>query len=171
MIYIYLPNVTLFVYFYIVLHFSLIFSLFLSPITYLGLSGFLLFWDQLYVFHQSLDNFFMIRLLESGIHDGVTFVFNSLNNIDRFKKYYLQLKVILLLNVFKVIAYITPEKKEYELENNLQHDYLEILNRNRNKREVTDVTAVTTVTSASEVTTSTNVTNLIETNENVIKND
>ena len=78
MIYIYLPNVTLFVYFYIVLHFSLIFSLFLSPITYLGLSGFLLFWDQLYVFHQSLDNFFMIRLLESGIHDGVTFVFNSL---------------------------------------------------------------------------------------------
>lgn len=171
MIYIYLPNVTLFVYFYIVLHFSLIFSLFLSPITYLGLSGFLLFWDQLYVFHQSLDNFFMIRLLESGMHDGVTFVFNSLNNIDRFKKYYLQLKVILLLNVFKVIAYITPEKKEYELENNLQHDYLEILNRNRNKREVTDVTAVTTVTSASEVTTSTNVTNLIETNENVIKND
>ena len=171
MIYIYLPNVTLFIYFYIVLHFSLIFSLFLSPITYLGLSGFLLFWDQLYVFHQSLDNFFMIRLLESGMHDGVTFVFNSLNNIDRFKKYYLQLKVILLLNVFKVIAYITPEKKEYELENNLQHDYLEILNRNRNKREVTDVTAVTTVTSASEVTTSTNVTNLIETNENVIKND
>ena len=159
MIYIYLPNVTLFVYFYIVLHFSLIFSLFLSPITYLGLSGFLLFWDQLYVFHQSLDNFFMIRLLESGMHDGVTFVFNSLNNIDRFKKYYLQLKVILLLNVFKVIAYITPEKKEYELENNLQHDYLEILNRNRNKREVTDVT------------TSTNVTPVAETNENVIKND
>lgn len=168
MIYIYLPNITLFVYFYIVLHFSLIFSLFLSPITYLGLSGFLLFWDQLYVFHQSLDNFFMIRLLESGMHDGVTFVFNSLNNIDRFKKYYLQLKVILLLNVFKVIAYITPEKKEYELENNLQHDYLEILNRNRNKRVVTDSTDVTTVTSASEVTASTNVT---ETNENVIKND
>ena len=156
MIYIYLPNVTLFVYFYIVLHFSLIFSLFLSPITYLGLSGFLLFWDQLYVFHQSLDNFFMIRLLESGMHDGVTFVFNSLNNIDRFKKYYLQLKVILLLNVFKVIAYITPEKKEYELENNLQHDYLEILNRNRNKRAMTDATDVTTIT---------------ETNENVIKND
>lgn len=156
MLYIYLPNVVLFVYFYIVLHCSLIFSFFLSPITYLGLSIFLLFWDQLYVFHQSLDGVFMIRIIETGMHNSVTFVFNSLNNIDRFKKYYLQLKVILLLNIFKVIAYITPEKKENELENNLQHDYLEILNRNRNKRAMTDATDVTTIT---------------ETNENVIKND
>jgi len=156
MIYIYLPNVTLFVYFYTVLHCSLIFSLFLSPITYLGLSIFLLFWDQFYAFHQSLDNLFMIRFIESGMHDGVTLVFNSLNNIDRFKKYYLQLKVILLLNIFKVIAYITPEKKENELENNLQHDYLEILNRNRNKREVTEVKEIP---------------ELPESNENVIKND
>jgi hypothetical protein len=92
----------------------------------------------------------MIRLIESGMHDGVTLVFNSLNNNDRFKKYYLQLKVILLLNVFKLIAYITPEKQENELENNLQHDYLEILNRNKHKREVNEVP---------------------ETNENVIKND
>jgi hypothetical protein len=160
MIYIYLPNVTLFIYFYIVLHFSLIFSLFLSPITYLGLSGFLLFWDQLYVFHQLLDNLFMIRLIESGMHDGVTLAFNSLNNIDRFKKYYLQLKVILLLNVFKVIAYITPEKKENELENNLQHDYLEILNRNKHKREVNEVKEITEFSSENP-----------ETNENVIKND
>ena len=150
MLYIYLPNIVLFAYFYIVLHLSLIFSLFLSPISYIGLSIFLLFWDQLYVFHQSLDGVFMIRLLESGIHDGVTFVFNSLNNIDRFKKYYLQLKVILLLNIFKVIAYITPEKKENELENNLQNDYLEILNRNRNRQ---------TNTTQPEM------------NENVIKND
>ena len=171
MLYIYLPNVVLFIYFYIVLHLSLIFSLFLSPITYLGLSVFLLFWDQFYVFHELLDGVFMIRIIETGMHNGVTFVFNSLNNIDRFKKYYLQLKVILLLNIFKVIAYITPEKKENELENNLQHDYLEILNRNKHRREVTDVTDVTTTTSASEVTTSTNVTNLIETNENVIKQD
>jgi hypothetical protein len=92
----------------------------------------------------------MIRFIESGMHDGVTLVFNSLNNIDRFKKYYLRLKVIILLNIFKVIAYITPEKNENELENNLQHDYLEILNRNKHKREVTEVP---------------------ETNENVIKND
>jgi len=153
MLYIYLPNILLFVYFYIVLHLSLIFSLFLSPISYIGLSIFLLFWDQFYSFHQSLDDIFMIRLIETGMHNGITFVFNSLNNIDRFKKYYLQLKVILLLNIFKVIAYITPEKKEYELENNLQHDYLEILNRNRNKREVTEVKEVP------------------ESNENVIKND
>jgi len=150
MIYIYLPNILLFVYFYIVLHLSLIFSFFLSPITYLGLSVFLLFWDQLYVFHQLLDNLFMIRIIESGMHEGVTLVFNSLNNNDRFKKYYLQLKVILLLNVFKLIAYITPEKQENELENNLQHDYLEILNRNKHKREINEVP---------------------ETNENVIKND
>jgi hypothetical protein len=95
----------------------------------------------------------MIRLIESGMHDGVTLVFNSLNNIDRFKKYYLQLKVIILLNIFKVIAYITPEKKENELENNLQNDYLEILNRNKNRREVTEVKE------------------LPETNENVITND
>ena len=153
MLYIYLPNILLFVYFYIVLHLSLIFSLFLSPISYIGLSIFLLFWDQFYSFHQSLDDIFMIRLIETGMHNGITFVFNSLNNIDRFKKYYLQLKVILLLNIFKVIAYITPEKKENELENNLQHDYLEILNRNRNKREVTEVKEVP------------------ESNENVIKND
>jgi hypothetical protein len=150
MIYIYLPNVTLFVYFYIVLHCSLIFSLFLSPITYLALSVFLLFWDQFYASHQLLDNLFMFRLIESGMHNGVTFVFNSLNNIDKFKKYYLQLKVIILLNIFKVIAYITPEKKENELENNLQNDYLEILNRNKHNREVTEVP---------------------ETNENVIKNN
>ena len=92
----------------------------------------------------------MFRLIESGMHNGVTFVFNSLNNIDKFKKYYLQLKVIILLNIFKVIAYITPEKKENELENNLQNDYLEILNRNKHNREVTEVP---------------------ETNENVIKNN
>jgi len=156
MLYIYLPNVVLFIYFYIVLHLSLIFSLFLSPISYIGLSIFLLFWDQFYSFHESLDNIFMIRIVETSMHNGVTFVFNSLNNIDRFKKYYLQLKVILLLNIFKVIAYITPEKKENELENNLQNDYLEILNRNRHKREVNEVTNVTTVP---------------ETNENIIKND
>jgi hypothetical protein len=98
----------------------------------------------------------MIRFIESSIHDGVTFVFNSLNNIEKFKKYYLQLKVIILLNGFKVLAYITPEKKENELENNLQNDYLEILNRNRNKREETDVKEIP---------------ELPESNENVIKND
>ena len=153
MIYIYLPNVVLFVYFYIVLHCSLILSLFLSPITYLGLSVLLLFWDQLYVFHQSLDGVFIIRFIENGMHNGVALMFSGLNNFDKFKKYYLQLKVMMLLYIFKIIAYITPEKKEYELENNLQHDYLEILNRNKHKREAT------------------NVATLDETNENVIKND
>ena len=156
MIYVYIPNFTLFIYFYIVLHWNLFFSLFITPITYVTLSLFLLFWDQFYAFHQLLDNLFMIRFIESGMHDGVTFVFNSLNNIEKFKKYYLQLKVIILLNGFKVLAYITPEKKENKLENNLQNDYLEILNRNRNKREETDVKEIP---------------ELPESNENVIKND
>ena len=174
MLYVYIPNFTLFIYFYIVLHWNLFFSLFITPITYIGLSLFLIFWDQLHSFHESLNRVFILKEIEFGIHNGINFVFSTLNNIEKFKKYYLQLKVIILLNGFKLIAYITPEKKENELENNLQHDYLEILNRNRNKRDVTDVTDVTTTTSASEVTTSTPVTDVTpvaETNENVIKND
>jgi len=156
MIYVYIPNFTLFVYFYIVLHLSLFFSLFITPITYLGLSLIFLFFDQFYSFHDSLNRVFLLKDIEYGIHSGFNCVFSNLNNFDKFKKYYLQLKVIILLNGFKFLAYITPEKKENKLENNLQNDYLEILKRNRNKREETDVKEIP---------------ELPESNENVIKND
>jgi hypothetical protein len=169
------------------LHLSLFFSLFITPITYLGLSLIFLFFDQFYSFHDSLNRVFFLKDIEYGIHSGFNCVFNNLNNFDKFKKYYLQLKVIILLNGFKFLAYITPEKKENKLENNLQNDYLEILNRNRNKREVnevkevtdatnvTEVTEVTNVTNATNATDVTNVTNVTdvttETNENIINND
>jgi len=136
MLYIHVPNVLLFLCFYIILQWSFLFSLLSALISYIVLSIFLLLNNQLYIFHDSLDKVFLFNSIEIGINNTFTFIFNSLNQLNTFKKYYLQFKVIILLNTFKLIAYITPEKKENKLENNLQNDYLEILNRNKNRPKV-----------------------------------
>jgi len=87
--------------------------------------------NQYTLVHNTLNNISIVRHIETGIKLPIIFTINQLLKIEIIKKYYLQLKVKILLYVFNIILSLIPDKKEHKLTEELQNDYLEILNRNK----------------------------------------
>ena len=140
MIYIYCPNIILFLLIWYVLYFNIILSILISPILYIVLSLVLFATGKYQLFHNSLDYFKVFYYIELSINYGLSWVFNQILKIDKINKYYLLVKVRIFLYFFKILATVIPEKEENKLENELQNDYMEILNRNRNRRNNNQVT-------------------------------
>jgi hypothetical protein len=86
-------------------------------------------------FHKVLDFVKVLYFIEYGINKILFWLFNQILKIDKINKLYLLVKVKIFLYFFKILAIIIPEKEENKLENELQNDYMEILNRNRNRNK------------------------------------
>ena len=131
MIIIFLPNVLLFLIYVYLLGFSIIFSFLSTIVTYITIS-IMLYKNNLYtIVNNTLDDISVIRSIENGIKLPIIFTINQLLKIEKIKKYYLQLKVRILLYVFNIILSLIPKKKEHKLTEELQNDYLEILKQNK----------------------------------------
>jgi len=92
----------------------------------------MLYKNNLYtIVNDTLNNMSIIITMENGIRFPIIFTINQLLKIEKIKKYYLQLKVKILLYVFNIILSLIPNKKEHKLTEELQNDYLEILKQNK----------------------------------------
>lgn len=140
MIYICCPNIILFLLIWYVLYFNIVLSMILSPILYIILSLVLFATGKYQLFHNSLDYFKVFYYIELSINYGLFWIFNQILKIDKINKFYLLVKVKIFLYFFKILATVMPEKEENKLENELQNDYMEILNRNRKRTNNNQVT-------------------------------
>ena len=131
MIIIFLPNVLLFLIYLYLLGFSIFFSFLSTIVTYITIS-IMLYKNNLYtIVNDTLNNMSIIITIENGIKLPIIFTINQLLKIEKIKKYYLQLKVRILLYVFNIVLSLIPKKKEHKLTEDLQNDYLEILKQNK----------------------------------------
>ena len=136
MIYIYTPCFLAFVSWCYIAHFSILFSFFLTPITYLFINGFLIYQQQFNMVHGILDKLIIFGYLEHILHQIGVFLVYLLFLLPYVNKVYSWIKIKMLLYGFNVITSIVPKQKTDTLRSELQNDYMEILNRNRRQRTV-----------------------------------
>ena len=132
MIIIFLPNIILFLIWLYIFHFNVFFSFLLSITSYI-IGSILLYINNQYTYlHNTLNNINVITTIENSIKLPFQYSINQLLKIEKVKKYYLLLKVKILLYIFNIALSFIPAKKENKLTEELQNDYLDILNRNKN---------------------------------------
>jgi len=131
MIIIFLPNIIFFLTWLYIFNFNMFFSFFLAILTY-STGSIVLYINNQYTFlHNTLNGISVIIIIENGIKIPFQYLSNQLLKIERIKKYYLLLKVKILLYLFNIALSLIPTKKENKLTEELQNDYLDILNRNK----------------------------------------
>jgi len=83
-----------------------------------------------------MDRTIILPITETQLSNIVLFIFRLINKISYVNKFYAWVKVKVLLSIFNIIANAVPAKKTNELTEELQNDYLEILNKNRRRKQV-----------------------------------
>ena len=142
MIYIYVPNfILLFVWLYLV-KLNIFLSILLTPISYVAINIGLIRYQNFSLVHGIIDYLIIFRYIENIISSFFVFLVNKLFEIPYVNKLYLLLKVKILVSIFNVIANYIPTEKTNDLTLDLKNDYLEILNRNKQKRKRTESVAI-----------------------------
>ena len=131
MIILFLPNIIFLLIWLYIFNFNIIFSFLLAIITYITGSIVLYINNQYTFLHNTLNDINVIIKIENGIKIPFQYLINQLLKIERIKKYYLLLKVKILLYLFNIALSLIPNKKENKLTEELHNDYLDILNRNK----------------------------------------
>jgi hypothetical protein len=80
----------------------------------------------------------VFEYLENTIYSIVNFMINLLFKLPYVNKLYGILKIKILIYIFNLIMSYIPSQQTNPLTEELQNDYLEILNRNRKKRIIKD---------------------------------
>jgi hypothetical protein len=88
------------------------------------------------VAHKTLDNLVVFQYLENMVYYVVNFIIYLLFKLPYINKLYGILRVKILIYVFNLIMSYIPSQKTNPLTEELQNDYLEILKKNRQKREI-----------------------------------
>jgi hypothetical protein len=138
MIYLYFPNVLFFLIWLYYFQYSIWFSILLTPISYLVFNGYLIYRQQFNIVHKTLDDLVVFEYLENMIYSIVNFMINLLFKLPYVNKLYGILKIKILIYIFNLIMSYIPSQQTNPLTEELQNDYLEILNRNRKKRIIKD---------------------------------
>ena len=135
MIFIFFPIILFLLFWLYILQFNLLISFILAPITYLLCILILFRNKQLMTVHTLLNNLTIIVFIENNINYIVFAGFNLILKVPIINKYYLQCKVKIIMYVINIMIKFIPNKSEpdNELTQELQNDYLEILNRNKLK--------------------------------------
>lgn len=136
MIYVYFPNVLFLLVWLYYFQYSVWFSILLTPISYLVFNGFLIYRQVFNVVHKSLDDLVVFQYVENMVYYIVSFIIYLLFKLPYVNKLYGILRVKILIYVFNLIVSYIPSQKTNPLTEELQNDYLEILNRNRKNRVV-----------------------------------
>lgn len=134
MIYICVPNIALFTIWLYCIKFNIFLSILLTPISYLVINGFLIYNKQYNNVYNIFDKTIVLKITENQLKSFFINIFKLINKISIVNKFFNLLKVKILVYVFNMLVNLIPSKKSNELTNDLQNDYLEILNKNRNKK-------------------------------------
>lgn len=136
MLFIYVPNILLFLVWSYFFHLNIFLCLIITPLSYLGINGGLVYYKQFNLVHQIMDSTIILPITETQLSNIVLFIFRLINKISYVNKFYAWVKVKILLSIFNMIANVVPAKKTNVLTEELQNDYLEILNKNRKRKQV-----------------------------------
>lgn len=131
MIYIYSPNLLLLLVWVYYFQYSILFSVFLTPISYLVANGYLIYNQKFNEVHAVIDQLVVFQYTETMINYMVNFIVYLFFMLPYVNKLYGILKVKVLLYFFNKIVDFMPSEKTNPLTEELQNDYLEILKRNR----------------------------------------
>ena len=134
MLYIYFPIVTLFMIWLYAMQFNVFLSILLAPITYLIGISYLLYKQQFNYANHLLDKLVITVYIENSLIVVVDTVVYLVFLLPYANKLYLMLKVNILLYLFNLIISYIPQQKTNHLTEELQNDYLTILNRNKRRR-------------------------------------
>ena len=134
MIYIYVPNIALFTIWLYYIKFNIFLSILLTPITYLVINGLLIYNKQYNNVYNIFDKTIILKITENQLKLFCINIFKLINKISIVNKFFNLLKIKILIYLFNIIINLIPSKKSNELTNDLQNDYLKILNKNRNKK-------------------------------------
>lgn len=136
MIYIYFPNALfLFIWLYY-FQYSIWFSILLTPITYLAINGYLIYSLYFNLVNKVLDDLVVFQYAENAVYYILYWIVYLIFQLPYVNKLYGILKVKLLVYVFNFIMSFIPSQKTNPLTEELQNDYLEILKKNRKRREI-----------------------------------
>lgn len=136
MIYIYFPNALfLFIWLYY-FQYSIWFSILLTPITYLVLNGYLIYTLHYNLVNKVLDDLVVFQHVENMIYYLVKCIVHLIFQLPYVNKLYGILKVKLLIYIFNFIMNFIPSEKTNPLTEELQNDYLKILKKNRQNKEI-----------------------------------
>jgi hypothetical protein len=136
MIYIYTPNVLFLLVWIFYFKLNILLSLLLTPISYLVVNGFLIYKQQFNLVHSTLDKLIVFSYLENIIYSICSFIVFLIFKLPYVNHLYAILKVKILVYLFNLITSYIPSQKINPLTEELQNDYLEILNKNRKKRSI-----------------------------------
>ena len=134
MLYIYFPIATLFMIWLYAMQFNMFLSMLLAPVTYIIGISYLLYKQQFNYANQLVDKLIITVYIENGLIIVVDTVVYLVFLLPYVNKLYLMLKVNILLYLFNLIISYIPQQKTNQLTEELQNDYLEILNRNKRRR-------------------------------------
>jgi hypothetical protein len=134
MIYICVPNIALFTIWLYCIKFNIFLSILLTPFSFLIVNGFLIYYKQYNNVYNIFDKTIVFKITENLLKSFFINIFKLINKISIVNKFLNLLKVKILVYIFNMIVNLIPSKKSNELTNDLQNDYLEILNKNRNKK-------------------------------------
>ena len=136
MIYIYFPNALFLLIWLYYFQYSIWFSILLTPITYLVLNGYLIYTLHYNLVNKILDDLVVFQYFENMIYYLVTCVVHLIFQLPYVNKLYGILKVKILIYIFNFIMNFIPGEKTNPLTEELQNDYLKILKKNRQKKEI-----------------------------------
>lgn len=136
MIFVYIPALSILVFYRFALDYNIYLSIFLTPLAYLILSGILIWYQQFSNFHNILNFITPLAISEKVINNSLSYTVIKLLEIDRINKIYVFIKVKIILVIISWVLYFIPMKEEPIQDSNLQQDYLEILRKNRNRRSI-----------------------------------
>ena len=106
----------------------------LIPLINFFLKNDLIYYKQYNNVYNIFDKTIVLKITENLLKSFFINIFKLINKISIVYKFINLLKVKILVYVFNMLVNLIPSKKSNELTNDLQNDYLEILNKNRNKK-------------------------------------
>ena len=136
MIFIYLPNLVLFLTWLYYVELNIFLSIIITPLSYLAINGSLIYYKQFNLVHDILDKTIVLPFTENQIKRLILYLIGLIFKISYVNKLYSVLKVKIFVYLFNIIAnYMssTTDEKNSELTSELKNDYMEILNRNRRR--------------------------------------
>jgi len=141
-----LPNFLLFIAWLYHVKLNIFLSIILTPISYLAINGGLIYYKQFELTHFLLDKTIVLPFTENILKKFILYIVHLIFKISYVNKLYTLLKVKVFVYIFNLIAnYMSKSnnnKNDTGLSSELQNDYLEILNRNRNRRQRASSSAV-----------------------------
>lgn len=94
-------------------------------------------YNKFNVVHEYGESIIVLRIPENQLRYIFSYIFSKISEINVVNKFYLLLKVKILVYLFNLIVNFIPQQKTDHLTENLQNDYMAILNKNRRNIENT----------------------------------